>query len=180
MPMRIALLRGINVGGKTTIAMADLRDLFSELGFTSVRTLLNSGNVVFAGSGPANADMERLLEAETERQLGLRTAFIVRTAREWADVVERNPFPAAAERDPRFLQVMPLKEAPTAAQVDALRAAITGPETVEAVGKQLYLVYPDGVGRSKLTIKLIEAKLGTQGTSRNWNTVLKLAALVGA
>lgn len=176
--MQIALLRAINVGGRTTVAMADLRDLFTGLGFTSVRTLLNSGNVVFAGAGAVAAELEDLLERETEQKLGLRTAYVVRTAQEWTDVVERNPFPAAAERDPRYLQVMPLKQAPTAAQVDALRAAIAGPETVEAVGKQLYLVYPDGVGRSKLTIKLIEAKLGTQGTGRNWNTVLKLAALV--
>lgn len=178
MTMRIALLRGVNVGGKTKVAMADLRQMFTDLGVESPQTVLQSGNVVFEG-GPGAAEMERLLERETEARLGLRTAYMVRDAGEWRGLVAHNPFPEEAASDPGHVLAMPLKSAAEPDAVAALRQAIVGRERVEAVGRELYLVYPDGIGRSKLTIKQIETKLGTQGTGRNWNTVLKLAALVG-
>jgi len=102
----------------------------------------------------------------------------VRTADEWDAVVAGNPFPAEAKSDPGHLVVMALKAAPEAAAVAALQAAIAGRETVRAVGRQAYLVYPDGIGESKLTIQKIEKALGTRGTGRNWNTALKLQARV--
>ena len=178
METRIALLRAVNVGGTTKVAMADLRDLFTALGFESPRTLLQTGNVVFQGSEPSDQQLERLLEQETERRLGLRTAYFIRSAAEWTTAIERNPFPDEAERDPSHLLLIPLKDAPEAATLAVLRAAIAGREAVELVGRHLFAYYPDGIGRSKLTIKLIESTLGTQGTGRNWNTVLKLAELV--
>ena len=92
--------------------------------------------------------------------------------------IARNPFPKEAESDPGHLLVVFLKEAPDAKSVKALQSAIKGPETVRSEGKQLYVVYPAGVGTSKLTNALIERTLGTRGTGRNWNTILKLATLV--
>lgn len=89
----------------------------------------------------------------------------------------RNPFPEEAERDPGHLVVMILKGAPAAHEVKALQDAIRGRELVRADGRAAYVVYPDGIGRSRLTTALLEKKLGTRGTGRNWNTVLKLAAL---
>lgn len=169
-------MRGINVGGKTTLAMADLRGLFADLGFALPRTVLQTGNVLFEADDADGSELEQLLEAETERRLGLRTTYFTRTAAEWSEVIERNPFPDEARADPTRFVVVPLKAAPSNAALAGLRAAIVGPERVEVVGKQLYAVYPDGQGRSKLTLKLIEANLGTQGTARNWNTALKLAA----
>ncbi|HLH22974.1 MAG TPA: DUF1697 domain-containing protein [Chloroflexota bacterium] len=175
----VALLRGINVGGHAKVAMADLRDLLAGLDLRDVRTLLQSGNVVFRADDVAAADLEHLLEQETAQRLGFCPDYLVRTADEWADVVARNPFAAEAERDPSHLLVMFLKQAPSAAAVAALQAAITGPEVVHAEGRHAYVTYPEGIGRSRLTGTLIESKLGTRGTGRNWNTVLKLAALVG-
>jgi len=171
----LALLRGINVGGNKQVAMADLRALVTRLGFADARTFLQSGNLAFRGDTRAPAQLERLLEAETERRLGLEAAYFVRTAREWHGVVVRNPFRAAAARDPARLVVMFLKDAPAAREVAALRAAITGREAVRAAGRHLYVVYPDGIGRSRLTHALIEKLLGTRATGRNWNTVRKLA-----
>ncbi len=107
----------------------------------------------------------------------LRIDILIRSAAEWAAVIAVNPFPDEAERDPSHLLVTFLKTAPEAAAVDALRAAVSGPEVVRADGRQLYVVYPAGIGRSKLTHASIESKLRTRGTSRNWNTVLKLDAL---
>jgi uncharacterized protein (DUF1697 family) len=176
----IALLRGVNVGGHAKVAMSDLRDLLAGLGFGDVRSLLQSGNLVFRSDGQAASDLEHLLETEAARRLDLHTDFLVRTADEWVDVVARNPFPAEAERDPSHLLVMFLKQAPAETAVEALREAVTGPEVIRAEGRHAYITYPAGIGRSRLTNTLIESKLGTRGTGRNWNTVLKLAALVRA
>src|SRR5205823_5130806 len=112
--------------------------------------------------------LEKLLEKNLE------AAVFVRTAAEWAKIVARNPFPAEAKSDPGHLIVMLLKDEK---DVAALQAAIVGREIMRADGRQLYIVYPDGQGTSKLTNAVIERKLGTRGTARNWNTVLKLAAL---
>jgi uncharacterized protein (DUF1697 family) len=171
----IALLRGINVGGNKLVAMADLRALVARLGFADVRTLLQSGNLVFRGDRRSPAQLERVLEAETARRLGLEAAWFVRTADEWHAVVARNPFRAEAARDPARLAVLVLKDPPAARAVATLRAAITGRETVRAARRHLYVVYPDGMGRSRLTHALIEKLLGTRATGRNWNTVRKLA-----
>jgi len=93
-------------------------------------------------------------------------------------VVVNNPFPDEAKRDAAHLVVMFLKHAPSVKEVEVLRAAIAGPEIVSADGRQAYIVYPAGIGRSRLTNTLVEKKLRTRGTARNWNTILKLASLV--
>ena len=173
----VALLRAVNVGGRSQVAMSDLRQLLTDLGFEDVISLLQSGNLGFETSVGTGAKLEAMLEAETQTRLGLKTAFFVRSAREMDVVIAGNPFGAEAKRDPSHLLVLFLKDAPKASAVDALRAAIKGPELVAAKGKHLYAVYGAGIGRSRLTNTVIEAKLGTQGTGRNWNTVLKLAAL---
>ena len=178
--MHIALLRAVNVAGKNLVAMAALRSLFEELGFSRVSTLLQSGNVVFDGGKRGGDALESKLEKATAERLGVRVDFMVRTAAEWSAVVAANPFAEEARRDPGHLLVMCLKAAPAPGAVEALRAAIKGPERVAVVERDAYLVYPDGVGRSKLTTALLEGKLGTRGTGRNWNTVQKLAALAGA
>jgi uncharacterized protein (DUF1697 family) len=174
----LAFLRAINVAGYKPVAMADLRGLLTHLGFEDARSLLQSGNLVFGGRARPGAQLERLLETEAKARLALETDCFVRTADEWKAVVARNPFREPARRDPAHLVVMLLKAAPAAKDVQALQAAITGPEVVRAAGRHAYIVYPNGIGRSRLTNALIEKALGTRGTGRNWNTVLKLSALV--
>jgi uncharacterized protein (DUF1697 family) len=176
----IALLRAVNVGGTSKVAMPELCTLLTGLGYTGVKSLLQSGNVVFACSGPANAALETTLEAAVAKKLGVRTEFFVRSSSEWDKVVAGNPYPDAARDDPSHLVVMTFKSAPSAKNVAALQAAIAGRETVRAAGKHAYFVYPDGIGTSKLTNAVVERKLGTAGTARNWNTVLKLAAAAAA
>jgi uncharacterized protein (DUF1697 family) len=176
MMVHIALLRAVNIGPHGKVAMADLKAMMAGLGFAA-QPLLQSGNLVFDGGRQSGADLEALLEAEAAKRLGLKTDFFVRTGAEWKALVAANPFPDEAGRDPGHLVVYALKKAPKAADVGELRAAIKGRETVAAVGKQLYAIYPDGIGRSKLAITVIEKALGTRGTGRNWNTVTKLAAM---
>ena len=183
MANHIALLRGVNLAGHKMIAMADLRRLCSTLGFDDPRTILQSGNLVFrgrkAGAGAARTReaIERLLEQETEKRLKVKTTFFVRTAAEWDAIVSRNPLTKEAGRDPGRMLVYCLKDTPARGAADALRAAIAGPEVAHVIGREAYLYYPDGVGRSKVTTAIIDRALGTLVTGRNWNTVMKLAAL---
>ena len=161
------------------LPMANLRDFFSQLGFDDAQTLLQTGNVVFTGPAKSTTSFEALFETEATKRLKLTTAFMVRTASEWKALVTANPFPAMARNDPSHLLVMFLKDPAGAKEVKALQAAIKGPEQVRAKGKQAYITYTEGIGRSKLTNAMLERTLGTSSTGRNWNTVLKLAALAG-
>jgi uncharacterized protein (DUF1697 family) len=124
------------------------------------------------------AALEELFEAETKKRWNVSIDFFVRTAQEWEEIIARNPFTEQAQRDPSHLIVVCLRNAPEAKDLQALQAAIRGPETIHGDGRHLYIVYPDGMGRSKLTNTLIERKLATRATARNWNTMVKLAALV--
>jgi uncharacterized protein (DUF1697 family) len=160
--------------------MSDLRELLADLGFKDARSLLQSGNLIFKSAARASSQLEPLLENAAKRRLGLETDFFVRTASEWSAAIADNPFPEVAKRDPSHLLVVFLKEAPDRRAVAALQAAITGHEVVRATGRHAYIVYPDGIGRSRVTSTLIEKTLGTRGTGRNWNTVLKLGALAKA
>jgi uncharacterized protein (DUF1697 family) len=177
MTVYIALLRGINVGGHQPVAMSDLRELLGGLGFSRARSIMQSGNLIFQSAAATTAELERLLEAEAERRLGLHADFLIRSEKEWREVVASNPFRKESERDPSHLLVMFLKGAASAKDVKAIQAAVAGPEIIRAGGKHLYIVYPDGIGRSRLTNSFLEARLGVRGTARNWNTVLKLADL---
>ena len=178
MPQYVAVLRAINLGAHNRIAMADLRGMCGTIGLANAKTLVVSGNLVFESAITSSAKLERLLESASTTHLGVTTDYFVRSAQEWQAAIAANPFTSEASNDPARVVMMCLREAPGAAQVKALQAAIKGREIVRASGKQAYFVYPDGQGTSKLTIAMIEKHLGTRGTARNWNTVLKLGTLV--
>jgi uncharacterized protein (DUF1697 family) len=175
--VQVALLRAVNLGPHNKVSMSDLRDLLTRLGFEESRSLLQSGNLVFRAARPAGASLERLLETETEKRLRLRIESFVRSAKEWKGVVAGNPFTEEAARVPGHLLVMFFRDVLRTDAVNALQAAITGRERVRTEGKQAYIIYPDGIGRSRVTNAFIEKQLGSRGTGRNWNTVLKLGAL---
>jgi uncharacterized protein (DUF1697 family) len=178
MTMYVGLLRALNLGAHNKVAMADLRQLLANQGLHDPQTLLQSGNVVFRSDVSPAARLETRLEDAAKRHLGLVTDFFVRTASDWKGVIAGNPFPGEAARDPGHLVVLALKNAPDRGSVTALQSAIAGRETVRVEGRHAYIVYPDGIGRSRLTTVVIEKQLGTRVTGRNWNTVLKLGALM--
>ena len=178
MASHIGLLRAINLAGLNRVSMTELRALMTALGLADAQTLLQSGNVVFRSEASPD-QLERQLEKAAAKRLGVQTDFFVRTAKEWRAIIEGNPFPKEAKADPGHLLAVVLKGDADAAKVVALQNAIKGREVVRAKGRCLYVVYPDGVGRSRLTSAMIEKMLGTRGTARNWNTVLKLDALAG-
>ena len=172
-----AFLRGINVGGNKKVAMAALKTFLEELGFTDVKTLLQSGNVVFRGKSRSNAELETLLQKEAQKKLRLECDFFVRSPAELERVIKNNPFPREAERDPSHLLVLFLKSEIEQKHIDDLVAAIVGPEKVEGVGRETYVYYGEGMGRSRLTNAVIEKRIG-RATARNWNTVGKVLSLM--
>jgi uncharacterized protein (DUF1697 family) len=157
--------------------MAELRELAVALGLGDPRTLLNSGNLVVS-SRLAAGKLESVLETETKKRLGVETRFLVRAADDWHSAIDANPFPDAARSDPARLAVMFLRDAASAKAVESLQRAIVGRETIRSVGKHAYIIYPDGMGQSKLTLPMIEKALGTTATGRNWNTVVKIGAML--
>ncbi len=169
----VALLRGINVGGHKMVAMSDLRECVSSLGFEDPCTLLQSGNLVFRSPKLTGEALERALAAGVGKRLGMEIDFFVRSAKEWQALIAANPFVHEATEDPSRLIVHFLRTRPAAKTLDALKAAIVGREVVKAVGPQAYIVYPDGMGRSRLTPAILDKYLG-RGTARNWNTILKV------
>ena len=178
MPVTIALLRGINVGGNKKIAMSDLRALFETLGLTEVHTLLQSGNVVFQSAATDHPALALQFETAIEQRFGFHSDILLRTSSALRDVVDRNPLPAE-QADPSKRVVMFLSDSPKPDAIDALLEAYAGPETIRVLGSEAYLYYPDGLGRSKLTNVLIERKLKVSGTVRNWNTIMKLLERAG-
>jgi uncharacterized protein (DUF1697 family) len=180
MPAFVALLRAVNLGPHNKISMADLKAVAEGAGLSNARTLLQSGNLVFEAKAKTPTALEKLLEAALGKELGLKTPVVVRSAAEWRAALDENPFPKQAKSDPSHLLVMPLKAKPEKSAVAELVTVIPGREQVKLAGQQLYLVYPDGIGESKLTAALIEKKIGVAGTARNWNTAQKIAALLEA
>jgi uncharacterized protein (DUF1697 family) len=156
--------------------MSDLRALLTKLGFVNAQTILQSGNLTFQSDLRTSDELERFLEQEARKRLKLEADFIVRTAGEWKKIIDANPFQREAQRDPGHLLLMCFKSAVDPKSVESLQSAIIGSERISAKGREAYVVYPDGVGRSRFTHSLIEKKLGVRGTGRNWNTVLKLGA----
>lgn len=174
----VALLRGINVGGANRVAMADLRALAADLGFARPRTLLQSGNLVFDAPGEAAEAIEARLESTVADRLGVASEVVVRAADDWADLIAVNPLPGPAAADPGHLLVVALKARPDGDAEMRLRTACPGPEIIRVVGRQAYIHYTEGVGRSKLTTAVVDKALGVRGTARNWNTVVKIADLL--
>jgi len=170
----VALLRGVNVGGKTMVSMAALREIAADLGWQGARTLLQSGNLLFQAPGQEPKVFEAALEAAVAGRFECSTTVFVRDLASWTAAVAANPYADAARDDPGHLVMMALEAEPSEDAVQALRDAIRGRETVEVRGRQAYFVYPDGIGTSRLTAAVIERRLGP-ATGRNWNTVLKIA-----
>jgi len=174
----IALLRGINVGGHRKIEMAALRTLGTELGFAAVRSYIQSGNLVFA-STDAPAAVEASLDRAIADRFGFPVEVLVRTAEAWPALVRGNPFPQACAQEPNLVMMALAKRPPSKDAAAALRERATQGERIETAGEALWIHYPGGVARSKLSPALIDRLVGSPVTARNWRTVLKLAELAG-
>jgi uncharacterized protein (DUF1697 family) len=169
----VALLRGINLGRARQVDMPRLREVLTARGHEEVRTHLRSGNVVLA-SGLGETELAADLSEAIEEEFGFAVPVVVRTGAEMAAVVTGDPFATEATDPARYLVTF-LSEAPAADRVDALPKADRGDYLVR--GRELYLWLPDGIQDTALASWKWDALLGGSGTSRNWNTVRRLAEL---
>lgn len=157
--------------------MAELRDRCADLGWEDVQTYIQSGNIVFRATGKRPA-LEAALEAALQEQFGFTVPVLVRTAADWAGFVKDNPFPDAAKTDAAFVHLALSKGSPAKDAAEKLLERAKDGEKVMRVGEALYVHYPNGAGRSKLTPALFDRFAGSPVTARNWNTVLKLHEMV--
>jgi len=176
--IHVALLRAINVGGTKKLLMADLRAMFEAAGCTDVRTYIQSGNVVFRAEAPLAERVPALIEAEIAATKGFEVPVVTRSAAELDAVVTGSPF-LAAGADPTQLHVGFLAQAPTAARIAELDPDRSPGDAFEVRGREVYLHFPNGTARSKLTVDYFDRVLGTTITIRNWRTVGKLREMTG-
>ena len=175
----VALLRGVNVGGRNKIAMKDLHASFVALGHDEVTTYIQSGNVVFRSASKVPAKLGPAIEGEISKTFGLRVGVLVRTPSDFDDLIKHNPFLVPGREAAKTL-VMFLDDAPTAGAVAGLDPGRSPPDEFVVRRREIYVYCPNGFGRSKLSIDYFERRLRTRATARNWNTVIKLAGLMAA
>ena len=189
MASHVALLRGINVGGRNKVPMADLREVVTSLGHTGVSTYIQSGNVLFSTADTDNARLAAALESAIEDRFGIWSSVVVLSRDELAQVLAANPYPD--EPNARMVHVVFLNTEPPQdllARISAAESAVAAKgsrDTVQAAGHALFLHTPDGYGTSELAqavFKIISPpakskKPGLAATARNWATAAKLLSL---
>ena len=176
MERRVALVRGVNVAGRG-LAMSDLRALAEGLGWKEVSTYIQSGNLLFEAAGAAGA-LEARLEAAILDRFAMKVSAMVRTAAELKAYLDGNPFERAAREAPQALLLLVPKKPPAAGAEDALQARAENGERVGRAGDALWVHFPNGIARSKLSPLLIDKLVDSPATSRNWRTIAKLREMM--
>ena len=174
MTVVISMLRGVNVGGHNKIKMDALRALYTSLKLRDAQTYVQSGNVIFRTDERDIARLTKRIEDGIERKFGFRPDVILRTAAEMRDVVARNPFAKRRGIEPGKLLVTFLASDPPAEVREKVRQIKCDPEELRIEGRELYIYFPNGMGRSKLSTAKLEKTMSTPGTGRNWNSVTKM------
>jgi uncharacterized protein (DUF1697 family) len=186
MASHVALLRGINVGGRNKVPMAELREVVTSLGHTGVTTYIQSGNVLFSTPDADTARLASALEEAIAEAFGIAVSVVVLSRDELARVLDSNPYPD--EPNPKYVHVVFLNSGPPRDLLDRIKAAESAAaakgsrDTVTAAGGALFLHTPDGFGTSELaqaTLRILgtPAKSGLAATARNWSTSTKLLSL---
>jgi uncharacterized protein (DUF1697 family) len=174
MPVIICMLRGVNVGGHNMIKMEALRSLCESMELRNAQTYVQSGNVVFKAKEKDLSRLARRLANGIERQFGFRPEVILRTVADLKNVIATNPFCARRDIVPGKLLVVFLASDPDPDARKNLLKIKADIEELHLVGRELFIYFPNGMGKTKLSFPLIDRTLKTQGTGRNWNTVTKL------
>lgn len=174
----VALLRGINVGGKHILPMKHLVEMFTEAKCVNVRSYIQSGNVVFTAPPKVAKGLPDLVSKKIEARFGFSAPIILRNRDDMQKVARSNPFLKAGLPE-ITLYVYFLADEPTSAAVKALHPDRSPGDRFQVVGREIYMHLPNGAGRSKLTSAYFDSKLKTVATARNWATTLKLLQLMG-
>ncbi|MCI0548248.1 MAG: DUF1697 domain-containing protein [Candidatus Rokubacteria bacterium] len=173
----MAFIRGINVGGKHLIPMEVLRGLCAKVGLADARTYIQSGNVVFRAGKREMSRAEAALAGAVEAERGFRPSVAVRTLADLRRVASARPFGGRRDLEPGKLLVMFLTGEAGPGAAEAIGALKTNPERIELSGREAFLYFPNGIGKSKLALATVERALKASGTTRNWNTVTTMLAM---
>ena len=173
----VALLRGINVGGRNKVSMPELKSSLASLGLEDVVTYIQSGNVVFRSPTGDRKELAARMERQIAEAFGVSPTVLLRTPSELVKIADGNPFLKAEADHSKQLHVVFLGGRPSADAVAQLDPGRSPPDEFSVRGSEIYLHLPNGSGRSKLTLDYFERRLGLAATARNWNTLLKLLAL---
>jgi uncharacterized protein (DUF1697 family) len=174
MTVMISMLRGVNVGGHNKIKMDALRALYEFLELRDAQTYVQSGNVIFSTDERDISRLAKRIEDGIERKFGFRPDVILRTAAEMRDVIARNPFAKRRGIEPGKLLVSFLASDPGEEARKKLRQMKCDPEELRVEGREVYIYFPNGMGRSKLPWAGLDKMLKTPATGRNWNSVTKM------
>jgi uncharacterized protein (DUF1697 family) len=174
----VSLFRGINVGGRQPVRMDTLKELHELLGLQKVETYIQSGNVVFSSENTDVTQMQKDIEEAFAQKFGFQVKVMVRTAGEFNVIIENNPFQNQPMKESKWVVAMFLASDPISTAQEDIQKTYSGPEELHITGQEVYIYYPEGIGRSKLTNTFLEKKLKTMGTARNWNTVLRLQKMM--
>ncbi len=174
MPVIISMLRGVNVGGHNQVKMDALRALYESLEFQAVQTYVQSGNVIFRTRQKNLSALATRIQDAIERAFGFRPAVLLRTTDEMRKAIVGNPFAGRRGIEPGKLLVTFLAAEPGPESRSVLDGLKKHPEELHLIGRELYIHFPDGAGKSKLPWSAVEKLLKVQGTARNWNTVTKM------
>jgi uncharacterized protein (DUF1697 family) len=175
--MIICMLRGVNVGGHNLIKMDALKALCVSLKLKDPQTYVQSGNVVFSSGEKDLSKLAKRIQDAIEKAHGFRPGVMLRTAAELKEVVARNPFAKRSGIEPGKLIVNFLADNPGKQAREKALAIKMGPEEMHLIGREAYIYFPNGQGRSRFPWPAIERALGTSGTGRNWNSVTKMLAM---
>jgi uncharacterized protein (DUF1697 family) len=173
----ISFIRGINVGATKTVKMEDLVSLYRSLGLDNVRSYLRSGNILFDNPGSDPGELSGMLEEGITRMTGFPVKVILRNDEDLREIIRNNPFPGEVPHDITRLHVTFLSAYPPINAMNKINGIKDPVDKVMALGREVYLFCPEGYGRTKFSNTFLEKKLGVTATTRNWNTVIKLAEM---
>ena len=177
MPVLVAMLRGVNLGAHNRIKMDALRDLCGSLDLLDVQTYVQSGNIVFRTKERNLSALAKKIRSGIEKKFGFSPEIILRSTSDLRNVIAKNPFAEMKDIEPGKLLVDFLSSEPSTDACKSVRAIKTDPEKLHIDGREMYIYFPNGAGRSKLSWPALEKILKTPGTARNWNSVTKLLAM---
>ena len=180
MPVLISMLRGVNVGGHNRVKMDDLRALYKSLKLEDPRTYVQSGNIIFRTKEKNSPALAQKIQDAIERKFGIRSPVILRSTAEMRSAIAASPFATRTELEPGKILVTFLATAPGPDAHATLASFKDFPEELHLKGRELYIYFPNGAGKSKLPWSSVEKHFKTSGTARNWNSVTKMLAMAEA
>lgn len=177
----ISILRGINVGTGRKVPMADLKKLCENMGLQNLQTYIQSGNVVFELPQPESvSELETRLQKAFTQAFGFDIPVLIRSDKEWAGSIAKNPFWNDPNADINLLHMTLLKEIPAVAKIEAILQLDFSPDQFQIVGNNVFIYCANGYGKTKITNDFFEKKLGVEASTRNWKTVMKLHEMINS